>query len=78
MANTYIGKESINGNGLAICRVIDSDIATGDATVYNRETDKIETVKFSEKRTLWKNIRRLAEDTESEYEEKVLKALANA
>lgn len=78
MKNTYIGKESINGNGLAICRVIDSDIATGDATVYNRETDKIEIVKFSEKQTLWKNIRKLAEDTESEYEEKVTKALANA
>lgn len=78
MKNTYIGKESINGNGLAICRVIDSDIATGDATVYNRETDKIETVKFSEKQTLWKNIRILAEDTESEYEEKVAKALATA
>lgn len=28
MKNVYIGKESINGNGLAICRVIDSDIAT--------------------------------------------------
>lgn len=78
MKNVYIGKESINGNGLAICRVIDSDIATGDATVYNRETDKIETVKFSEKRTLWKNIRKLSEDTESEYEEKVTKALVNA
>lgn len=78
MKNVYIGKASINGSGLAICRVIDSDIATGDATVYNRETGKIETVKFAEKHTLWENIRTLAEDTENEYEEKVAKALTNA
>lgn len=78
MKNVYIGKASISGNGLAICRVIDSDIATGDATVYNRETGKIETVRFTEKHTLLKNIRKLAEDTENEYEEKVTKALANA
>ena len=41
MKNVYIGKKSITGKGLAICRVIDSDIATGDTIVYNRETGKI-------------------------------------
>lgn len=78
MKNVYIGKTSVSGNGIAICKVIDSDIATGDAIVYNRETDKIETVKFAEKHTLWENIKKLAEDTENEYEEKVMKVLANA
>lgn len=76
MKNVYIGKTSTTGKGLAICIVIDSDIATGDAIIYNRETDTIETITVSEKYTLWENIKRLAEDTESEYEEKVKRALA--
>lgn len=36
----YVGKKSITGNGLAICKVLDSDIATGNAIVFNRETKK--------------------------------------
>lgn len=55
--------------------VIDSDIATGNAIIYNRETDQIETITLAEKHTLYKNIRKLAEDTESEYEERVKRAL---
>ncbi len=78
MKNVYIGKKSITGKGLAICRVIDSDIATGDTIVYNRETGKIEIVKFLEKHTLWENIKKLAEDTENEYEEKFMRALVNS
>ena len=65
-----IGKEAENGNGVAICKVIDSDIATGNAIVYNRGTDQIEIVTLAEKHTLWETIRKLAEDTESEYTEK--------
>lgn len=76
MKNVYIGKTSITGSGLAICLVIDSDITTGNAIVYNRETDQIETITLAEKHTLWQNIKRLAEDTEPEYEEKVKRALA--
>lgn len=76
MKNVYIGRTLKTGKGLAICMVIDSDIATGEAIIYNRETDQIETITLSEKQTLWENIKRLAEDTESEYEEKVKKALA--
>ena len=76
MKNVYIGKTSITGKGLAICKVIDSDIATGNAIVYNRETDTIETITLAEKHTLQINIKKLAEDTESEYEEKVKRALA--
>lgn len=75
MKNVYIGKTSITGNGLAICMVIDSDITTGNAIIYNRETDQIETITLAEKHTLWENIKRLAEDTEAEYEEKVKRAL---
>lgn len=62
MKNVYIGKETTNG--LAICKVLDTDIATGNATVYNRATKKIEILLFAEKRTLPANIRKLAEDTE--------------
>lgn len=76
MKNVYIGKTSITGNGIAICMVIDSDIATGEAIIYNRETDQIENITLSKKQTLWENIKRLAEDTESEYEAKVKRALA--
>ncbi len=78
MKNVYIGKTSKNNNGLAICLVIDSDIATGNAIIYNRETDQIETITLAEKHTLYEGIKRLAEDTESEYEEKVKKALVRA
>ena len=68
MKNVYIGKQSIKSeNGLAICKVIDTDIATGDAIVFNRETAKIEIVKFHEKHTLSQNIRKLAEDTEGDF-----------
>lgn len=78
MKSVYIGKISVSGSGLAICRVLDSDIASGDVTVYNRETGRIETVKFAEKHTLIKNVRKLAEDTEIEYEDKVAEALERA
>lgn len=52
MKNVYIGKTSKTGNGLAICMVIDTDIATGEAIIYNRETNQIETITLAEKRTL--------------------------
>ena len=77
MKNVYIGKTS-KTNGLAICLVINSDIATGNAIIYNRETDQIETITLAEKHTLWENIKKLAEDTELEYEEKVKRALWRA
>ena len=48
MKNVYIGKTSITGKGIAICMVIDSDIATGNAIIYNRETDQIETITLAE------------------------------
>ena len=76
MKNVYIGKTSITGNGLAICKVINSDIATGNAIVYNRETDSIEIITLAEKRSLQSNIKKLAEDTENEYTEKEKSALA--
>ena len=75
MKNVYIGKTSKTGKGLAICMVIDSDIATGDAIIYNRETDTIETITLAEKHTLQINIKKLAEDTENEYTEKEKAAL---
>lgn len=75
MKNVYIGKTSKISNGLAICLVIDSDIATGNAIIYNREADQVETITLVEKHTLWENIKRLAEDTENEYEKKVKRAL---
>lgn len=76
MKNVYIGKASITGKGLEICKVIDSDIATGNAIIYNRETDNIETMTLAEKRSLQSNIKKLAEDTENEYTEKEKAALA--
>ena len=46
-------------------------LSSAYAIIYNRETDTIETIALAEKHTLWENIKRLAEDTEAEYEEKV-------
>ena len=48
MKSVYIGKES--KNGLDICKVLDSDIATGNSTVYNRATGKVEVLKWAEKK----------------------------
>ena len=59
--SVYVGKMT-NGT-IEICKVLDCDISTGNATVFNRATKKIEVLKYSEKHTLWENIRKLAEDT---------------
>lgn len=57
----YVGK-MVNGT-IQICKVLDSDISTGDAVVFNRATKKVETIKYAEKHTLLQNVRKLAEDT---------------
>ena len=67
MINVYIGKQSTKGSGQAICKVLDSDKSTGDVIVYNRETNKIETLRLEEKQKLPENIEKLASDTENEY-----------
>ena len=57
----YVGK-MVNGT-MQICKVLDSDISTGAAVVFNRATKKVETLKYNEKHTLCQNIKKLAEDT---------------
>lgn len=75
MKNIYIGKTSVkNETATAICKVIDTDIATGDAIVYNRETNAIEILHFNEKIALNSNFKKLAEDTENEYTDKIKRA----
>lgn len=59
--SVYVGK-MVNAT-IQICKVLDSDISTGNAIVFNRATEKVETLKYSEKHTLFENIRKLAEDT---------------
>lgn len=59
--SVYVGK-MVNG-AIQTCKVIDSDISTGAATVFNRATKKVEILKYHEKHTLFQNIRKLAEDT---------------
>lgn len=61
MKAVYVGK-MVNGT-IQICKVLDSDIATGSSTVFNRATGKVETLKYSEKHKLFENVRKLAEDT---------------
>lgn len=61
MKSVYVGK-MVNGT-IQICKVLDSDISTGSSIVFNRETKKIEPLKYSEKHTLLQNVRKLAEDT---------------
>lgn len=67
MVNVFIGKKSITGKGLAICKVIDCDIATGDGIIYNRETDCIEKITLAEKHTLYSNIKKLAEALDQDF-----------
>lgn len=62
MKLVYVGKKMVNGT-IQICKVLNSDISTGNAVVFNRATKKVETLKYSEKHTLDKNVRKLAEDT---------------
>jgi len=61
MKSVYVGK-MVNGT-IQICKVLDSDISTGNSVVFNRATKKVETLKYSEKHTLFQNVRKLAEDT---------------
>lgn len=61
MKSVYVGK-SVNGT-VQICKVIDSDIVTGNALVFNRETKKFEEITLRERTILHPNIRKLAEDT---------------
>lgn len=78
MKNVYIGKQSINRPlGIAICRVLDCDISTGTALVYNREIDKIEYVGWEEKLTLSNSVKKLAQDTEHEFEDRIKELTKN-
>ena len=45
-------------------KVLDTDIATGNITVFNRETKRVEIVPYKEKRTLYENIHKLAVNTQ--------------
>lgn len=67
MKNIYIGKPTGKGTEVAICKVIYSDIRTGNAIVFNRSTGKYDTVTFNERIRLNENIRKLAEDTEYQF-----------
>lgn len=67
MKPVYIGRTNRN-NVTEICRVIDSDIATGNAIVFNRNTKKFEVLTINEIHRLPINVRKLAEDTqENDY-----------
>lgn len=59
----FVGRKSIEGDGIAICDVIGGNISTGDAIVFNRETGSIETLPLEEKLVLPENVRKLAEET---------------
>lgn len=61
MKSVYVGK-NVNGT-TEICKVIDSNIITGNALVFNRETKNFEEITLKEKVVLQPNIRKLAEDT---------------
>lgn len=72
MKNVYIGKPYKNGS--IICRVIDSDIATGDALVFNRQTKVVEIIPYRCMSYLDSNIKALANDMESEFEDSFKRA----
>lgn len=67
MTNIYIGKPTGKGTEVAICKVLYTDIMTGNAIVFNRSTGKYDTVTYNEKVMLNQNLRKLAEDTEYQY-----------
>lgn len=67
MKSVYVGKLS-KGNVVEICKVIDSDIETGDAIVFNRKSKEFEEITIWDRVMLNPNIRKLAEDTpEADY-----------
>lgn len=66
MKTTYIGKPYKNGH--EICRVISSDIATGAALVYNRNTRAVEVIPYNIKIRLGAREQDWLNDHETEYE----------
>ena len=62
MKAVYVGKLN-KGNVVEICKVIDSDIVTGNALVFNRKSKEFEEITIWERVRLVPNIRKLAEDT---------------
>lgn len=78
MKTVYVGKKAVKGSGLAICKVLESDISSGQIKVFNRESGEIETMEHGAWVSLNENIRKLAEDTESEFEAKEQAAKENA
>lgn len=61
MKSVYVGK--LNKSSIEICKVIDSDIATGSAIVFNRKTRNFEELSYDKITKLHPNVRKLAEDT---------------
>ena len=63
MKSVYVGKKVNGTTEIEICKVIDSDIASGNALVFNRKTKNFEEITLNERVILHPNIRKLAEDT---------------
>lgn len=64
MKPVYVGK--VSKSAVEICKVIDSDISTGNAIVFNRKTRNFEELTYDKIVKLHTNIRKLAEDTQAD------------
>ena len=62
MKPIYVGK--VSKSAVEICKVIDIDVSTGNAIVFNRKTRNFEELTYDKIVKLHTNIRKLAEDTQ--------------
>lgn len=73
----YIGVKSVRyADGVASCIVIDSDIPTGNALVYNLETERLQIVTPSERQYMLDAVKALVRDREHLYTKKIAKELS--
>lgn len=73
----YIGVKSARySNGIASCIVLDSQISTGNALVYNLETERLQIVTPPEREYLMDAVKSLVRDREHLYIKKIAKELS--
>lgn len=73
----YIGVKSARySNGIASCIVLDSQISTGNALVYNLETGRLQIVTPSEREYLMDGVKSIIHETEHLYTKKIAKELS--
>lgn len=73
----YIGVKSARySDGIASCIVLDSQISTGNALVYNLETERLQIVTPPERKYLQDGVKSIVREREPLYTKKIAKELS--